>query len=200
VNKYLQCVVTFIVAIQLVGCGPVKMPNVATYTISSLHDIAVPARSRTSRSIVVAMPEAAPGYGSSKMLYVNIPYKLKAFTRHAWVAPPAEMLLPLLAQRLRAKGYFKAVLTPPFVGQADYRLETQLLVLQQEFLEPDSELHMVLQVTLSNATNGKVLASRRFAMMEKASENNPYGGVMAANRVAARLTQQIANFVVANAR
>ena len=133
-------------------------------------------------------------------MYVMVPYKLRAFANHRWVAPPAQMLLPMIAERIRSKGYFKAVVTPPFTGLATYRLDSQLLMLQQEFMRPVSLVRLIMQTEIINSKTNKIVAAKRFVVTMKAPENNPYDGVLAANQAAAKLTQQIAAFVIRSIR
>lgn len=178
---------------------PVKLPRQGTYTISGPY-IAIPTDSKTSRTILVSTPVASSGYQSSKMIYIQTPFKLRAYAKNRWIAAPAEMLLPLFAQRLRACGYFKAVVTPPFSGITNYRLDTQLLTLQQEFLRPTSLIRLVIQATLINTTTNRVLASRRFQVMVSAPGNNPYSGVLAANKAADIMSKRLSSFVIQSVR
>ncbi len=116
------------------------------------------------------------------------------------MAPPAQMILPLLLSALRAQGYFYAVVSPPFSGITNLRLDTQLVKMQQEFLLPTSCVRMVIQAQLINNTTNRIVASRRFETVVSAPENNPYSGVRSANKAAAVLSQKIARFCVRSAR
>jgi len=187
----------------LAGCGlstPVKLARVSAYTIANTKSLATPRRSKTRLTLLVAQPVASAGYQSAKMVYVNVPYKLKAYADNVWIAPPADMLMPILSQQLRTKGYFHAVVTSPFSGVANYRLDTQLLVLRQEFFRPISVVRLVMQVSLINNANNRVTASRRFQVLVSAPENNAYSGVLATNKAAAILSRRVANFVINSVR
>lgn len=200
--KLYRLVFISFVALLLASCGltsPVKLPAVSTYTISHSF-ISIPNASKTGYTILMSMPVAASGYQSSDMIYVQKAYKLKSFANNRWASPPAEMLLPLMAQRLRSYGFFKAVVTPPFSGVTNYRLDTQLLVLQQEFLHPTSIVRMVMQATLVNNTTNRVVASRRFQVMVTAPDNNPYSGVLAANKASDIMSKRISTFVIRSVR
>ncbi len=183
----------------LAACGilsPVKLPPVSTYTITNIKSVSVPHRSKTRLTLLVSLPVASSGYQSSSMVYVAIPYKLKSYANNRWVAPPAAMLMPLLAQHIRATGYFHAVVTPPFSGVANYRLDSQLLVLQQEFFRPTSVVRIVMQVLLVSTTSNRVMANRRFQVMVSAPANNPYSGVLATNKASSILCKRISRFVI----
>ena len=189
--------------ILLSGCGlkPLAVKPSMQYTFTTWpKTTSFPEKAATNKTLLVSAPIAAPGYQSSKMVYVTVPYELRAFADHRWVAPPADLLLPLLSNRLRAAGYFKAVVTPPFSGAVTYQLNTQLLTLQQEFMQPESSVRMAVEVTLIRTDTGAVVANRVFETIIPASTNNPYGGVLAANKAAHQLLDKIALFVVKRAR
>jgi len=181
------------------GCGitsPVVLPPQSEYAIAPMKATTSSARARTPASLLVSMPIASPGYDSPNMVYVNVPFKLREYANNRWVAPPAQMLMPVIAQRIRAKQYFKAVVTPPFSGITNYRVDTQLIMLEQEFLQPASRIHLVMQATVINSASNKVLASKQFSVFTKAPGNDAYSGVLAANKAASIITSQIASFVV----
>lgn len=179
---------------------PQKMSSTRNYTMNVWpNKLVIPKQSQSSTTLLVMEPIASPGYQSSKMIYVTVPYELKSFADHRWVAPPSDLLLPLMANRLRAAGYFKAIVTPPFSGAATYQLNTQLLALQQEFLQPNSVVRLVMEVTLINVATGGVMANRVFEITVPAN-NDPYSGVLATNKAAHQLLDQIAAFVVKHAR
>lgn len=198
--RLIKLLLILITATLLVACGPVKMPVVSSYAISNMQSLRAVKGSRTRLTLLVSVPVASPGYQSSNMIYVNIPYRLRSYANNQWVAPPASMLLPLLAQRIRVTGYFRAVLTPPFSGITNYRVDTQLLTLQQEFIKPVSDVRLVMQATIVNNSTSRVIASRRFQALVPAPGNDPYSGVLATNKAAASVTRQITRFVLRSIR
>ncbi len=145
--------------------------------------------------MLVSAPSAASGYQSSDMLYSLHPYQISSFATNRWVAPPADMLAPLIQQRLQASGCFRAVVTPPSSGTADIVLDTQLLQLQQEFLTQGSRVRMAVAVTLSDTASQQVIAARRFATIVPVLADDPYAGVVAANRATQILLNDIKSFV-----
>lgn len=192
-----------ILALALAGCGvlsPAKIPTQSIYALNAYQSVKAPRGYKTRKTLLVSLPLADPGFQTTKMVYINVPYKLKAFANSRWVSPPAQMILPILAQRVRHAGYFYAVVTPPFVGLTDYRLDTRLIALQQEFLQPISQEKLVIQANLvSNRTN-RVVASRRFQAIVPAQANNAYSGVLAANKAAKIISAHITKFVIRNLR
>lgn len=195
-----QLILLLLVSSILTGCSffsPVKVYPASTYTISAFKEGVYQKRARSSKTLLVTAPMAAPGYASSKMIYVSVPFKLKSFADNRWVAPPSVLLEELIADRLRQAGYFHAVVTPPFSGVSDYQLDMQLQMLQQEFLSPISQVHLIMRVTLMNIRSSLVIGSRTFDIKEAAAGNDPYSGVLATNKAAQKLSTKIAQFVIA---
>lgn len=191
--------VTTLFVVSSCSLSPIPSQSASTYTITNWPKQARVKSYRASpatHTLLVSTPIASPGYRSSRMIYVEIPYQLRAYAEHQWIAPPADLLLPLLANRLRTTGAFRAVVTPPFSGAATDELNTQLLVLQQEFLRPVSVVRLSMEATLINVATGHVIASRVFQAVVPAPDNNPYSGVLATNKAAHDVIAQIARFTV----
>ena len=198
--KWLKVSIVFLSALAMVACGPIHTKPVHTYALSELKKTAQPRNTKSRSTLLVSNPTAAPGYQTEAMIYMMTPYELKSYADNRWVAPPAQMILPLLLSALRAQGYFYAVVSPPFSGITNLRLDTQLVKMQQEFLLPTSRVRMVIQAQLINNTTNRIVASRRFETVVSAPENNPYSGVRSANKAVAVLSQKIARFCVRSAR
>ncbi len=184
----------------LSACSPLRMPQQNTYAINNLEKAAVPHYGRSHNTLLVTMPTASPGYNSSNMIYMITPFELQSYAVNRWVAPPATMLMPLFVDALRRSHYFAAVVSPPFSGITTYRLNTNLQLLQQEFILPTSEVNLSVLATLVNSTTNQVVASKEFDIKVPSPANNPYSGVLAANQAASKLSAQLVRFVVANVR
>jgi cholesterol transport system auxiliary component len=181
----------------VVGCA-VKVPPVSTYVLTVPTAIVSGQPPRTHAVLLVSTMTADSGYKTSRLIYVKSPGHLQEYARHSWVAPPAQMLMPLVVERIEEKRYFRAVVIPPFAGLSDYRLETRLILLQQEFMQPVSEVRCIIQAVLINNKNDRVIASHRFQALIPAPGNNAESGVAAANQAARQISHEIADFVVAN--
>jgi len=198
--KTLRTLTIVFAAITLTACGPIATKPLNTYTISSLKKYIKSSRPQTKLTLLVSNPNAAPGYQTAAMIYMQTPFELESFANHRWVAPPAQMLLPMFVRALRNTSYFAAVVSPPFTGITNLRLNTELVKLQQEFLLPTSVIRLVVQASLINNTSNRVVASRQFEIVISTSENNPYGGVLAINKAAAIASRKVAQFVIHRAR
>lgn len=188
----------FMIAMLLTAGCAVKVPPVATYVLTVPPTATAVVHPRTQHVLLVNTMTANPGYKSNRMIYVTSPAYLRPYASHEWVAPPAQMLMPLIVARIEAKQVFRAVVTPPFINTSDYRLDTRLVVLQQEFMQPVSQVRCEVQALLTNNRTDHVIASRRFQVIVAAPGNNPASGVAAANQAADQISEQIAQFVVAN--
>jgi cholesterol transport system auxiliary component len=186
-------------ALLLSGCTLLPAPDgerlVATYTLSPPTETRADAGGVSGNGVLaLSKPVAAPGYDATDMIYLVRPYQLQRFAGSRWVRPPAEMLAPLLLQRLTADGYYRSLVPAHLSSIADQRLDVTLLTLQQEFSEGASQIRISLRVQLVDLRQRRLLASATFTELEPAPGNDPYGGVVAANRAVARILTQVAAF------
>ncbi|STX41008.1 ABC transporter auxiliary component [Legionella donaldsonii] len=183
----------------LSACSPIKTPVTNQYKLAAFSNKQL-ASNAAHQSILVTTPDAVAGYQTEQMLYIQKPFELSSFAKNAWIDPPADMLFPLIVQSLQRSGYFYAVASTPHSEQTDYRLDTQLIALQQNFLRKPSVLDLVVKVTLTHVSDNRVVASKVISQQVCCPMDTPYGGVIAANRATENLTAEIANFVVNHVR
>ena len=150
-------------------------------------------------TILVARPQDAAGYATQRMAYLERDYRLDYFAEHEWVASPAAMLGPLLVKALRGGGAFAAVSDDASSISADLRLDTVVESLYQDFRTRPSQARVELRVQLVEPDRRRILATRVFADTQPAPSDDPYGGVVAVNRVLSRLLPQIADFAAETA-
>lgn len=188
----------FLMGLALSGCsllGPQKTPSITTYTLSVAK-----IRDRVAHdhkiTLLVSAPTAAAGYDSRKMIYTRKPYELSEFALNQWAAPPAEMLEPIVVQKLRDTGYFHAVISTAFSTQREYLLKMNLIELRQDFTVNPSRIRLALQAELIDAKESRVINTRTFTCSIPTPQNTPYNGVVAANRAVEVLLSQVAQFCV----
>lgn len=189
-----------LVALVLAGCAtlrPTEAEPVRTYLLEAQFD-----RTEQVKPIplvlTVSPPRAAPGYDTERMAFVRQPHRLEYFAKNRWAETPAKMLGPLLVRALEQRTGFKAVTPAGGMVKGDLRLDTEITLLQQEFTPSPSRLHMKLRVQLVEQASYRVLATQVFDAVEAAPADDPYGGVVAANRMLPRLLGQIADFAAMN--
>jgi len=179
---------------MLSGCGPVKTPITHQYTLN------MPDKKTTNKhlpyTLLISKPEAMAGYQTEQMLYVKTPFTLEPFAKNAWVSPPADMLYPLLVKHIQASHAFRAITSAPFADKTDYRLDTQLITLNQNFLSKQSTLNFAAKIALTRVSDNHVIASRLIIKQLPCSKNTPLGGVIAANQASAAFTEDTLAFVI----
>lgn len=151
------------------------------------------------RVLLLAPPQAAPGYDSARMVYQRQPQTLEAFTQSAWMDTPARMLAPLLLRSLQdslpLRAQLRAVLQAPSAARADLQLDTSILRLQQDFLHHPSSVRFTLQVTLTDQRTREVLAWRLLDVTQPATSEDAAGGAAAASVAVQSALQQLQAFV-----
>lgn len=194
-------------AVLLGGCSEIlpRPPGgpPTTYLLAPDRPPAAEATGRSARTgplLLVTLPEAAAGYDTRRMAYLERDYRLDYFVDHEWVDAPAAMLATLLVRTLRESAAFGDVSEATRGIEGGLRLDTTIESLYQDFRTRPSRVQVGLRVRLVDPEGGRILATRVFATTEPAPADDPYGGVVAANRALARLLPQIADFAAESAR
>ncbi|MEZ4334115.1 MAG: ABC-type transport auxiliary lipoprotein family protein [Myxococcota bacterium] len=192
----------------LAGCRvlpgqPAPAPRFFTLQPDFARAVATPAEAERAGSveataILVAPPDARPGFDGRRMAYVQRPFELRYFARHQWVEPPARLLEPLVAVALERGGAFRAVSSGALVDPT-LRLETEIVALQQEFDATPSRVRFVLAARLVDRGAARLVASTELEALEPAESADPYGGVVAANRAVGRVLEALAAWCTAEA-
>lgn len=195
-KRYRSKIGSLLLILLLAGCAnlrPAEVESQRTYLLD-----AQPRRSEHIKPIPLTLSvsptRAMPGYDTPRMAYVRQPHTLEYFAKNRWVDSPARMFGPLLVRALEQRSGFSAVTSASGTSKSDVRLDTELLLLQQEFNSSPSRLHLKLRVQLIEQENQRVLASRVFEVSENTSSDDPYGGVLAANVALSGLLEQISDF------
>jgi len=147
-------------------------------------------------SLLIGVPEPAPGFESSRMAYVQVPHELNYFGMSQWVESPARMLTPLLVQSLEQSGMWGSVTPMPTSIRADYRLDLSHVVLVQDFLQQPSHVRLEWRGQLVDLKDWQVLGSRMFGREEEAVSEDAYGGVLAAQQALRHLLMDLQEWMV----
>lgn len=150
-------------------------------------------------TLIISPPHAVAGYDSKRIIYVREPHKLEYFAHSEWVDPPARMLAPLLAAAVENNGAFRAVVLTPSTATGDLRLDTEIIRLQQDFRTHPSTVHFTLRATLIDQNTRRVEAWREFDNSVPVGSEDPYGGVVAANRAVQVTLENLADFCAESA-
>lgn len=180
---------------MITACTPIKVPVSNQFKLSSFST-----KQRVSAhrgpSLLISEPEAMAGYQTEQMLYICKPFEISTFANNAWVSPPARMIYPLLVQSIQQSNYFYAVASGIYSDTTDYRLDTQLITLQQNFLVKPSVLEWVAKVVLTHISDNRAVASRIISERIRCPQDTPYGGVIAANQASFAFTAKVTAFVI----
>ena len=152
------------------------------------------AASSSAPTLLLSATRSAPGYGSQHIVYVRVAHQLEHFARSVWVDAPARMLEPLMVAALEQTGAFRAVGSATRAIAGELRLDTEVLRLQQEFGGGPSRVRFTLRASLTDNATRQVISSREFDATVTADSDDPYGGVVAANRAVRQVLQQLASY------
>jgi cholesterol transport system auxiliary component len=126
------------------------------------------------------------------MAYLLRPYELNYYALNQWADTPARLLHQIMVENLDKTGQWRAVLQGPSALPAQYRLDTDNLILEQQFFSRPSRVRLALRAQLVDTKQAALLATRFFELFEAAPSDDPYGGVQAANQAAEKLMIEIA--------
>jgi len=191
--------VAILAACSLLGSGCSLVPSTPADP-TSLHLLdarpAVATTARRDHVLAVSPPRAAPGFDSAAMAYVQRAHALDHYATHRWADTPARMLGQLLTRTLEDTGSFRAVVPAGSGLQADLRLDTEIVRLQQSFLGRPSRVEFTLRAQLVDVPARRVLATRYVEATQEAPSDDAPGGVVAANAAVASALAQVAAFCV----
>ncbi|MDO8458768.1 MAG: ABC-type transport auxiliary lipoprotein family protein [Burkholderiaceae bacterium] len=206
-----QLIAAGLAVMTLCACSallPTATPPPAFYSLDNARGIAPLAAPATTPAaatagaltLIINPPRAAAGFDSQRIIYVREPHKLDYFARSEWVDPPALMLGPLLVAAVENSGAFRAVVLTPGAAAGDLRLDTDIIRLQHEFQTQPSRVRFTLRAYLVDDKTRRVLAWREFDEYAVAASENPYGGVVAANRAVQTVLDKLSGFCAEAAR
>jgi cholesterol transport system auxiliary component len=145
-------------------------------------------------TIIITNPRAAAGYDSRHIIYTRQAHKLEYFAHSEWVDTPAHMLAPLMMTAVERSGAFNAVVLSPSNIVGDFRLDTEIVRLQQEFDSQPSKVRFTIRVYMVNNATRKIIAWHEFDESAIAKSEDPYGGVVAANQAVQAALEKLTTF------
>ena len=148
----------------------------------------------TAATLIVNTPKAAAGYGTSHIVYARRTHEIEYFAFSLWVDTPAQMLTPLIVRAVERTGAFQAVLAAPTAASSRFRLDTEIIRLQQDFSVAPSRVRLTLRAVLIDTITKVVVARREFDASIASTSEDTYGGVIAAQAVTQRVLTELAAF------
>jgi cholesterol transport system auxiliary component len=145
--------------------------------------------------LLVSPLQPEPGFDTPRMIYLRRRYELEYYAVNQWADVPARLILPLLVQAINRDGIWRAVVPLPSSVRGDYRLDTDGVAVQQEFLQQPSRVRVTVRAQLINQKEFRIVGMRTFEAVEDAPSEDAYGGVQAANRAIAAILNQLASWL-----
>ena len=145
--------------------------------------------------LLITQPKAQAGFDTARMAYLLRPYEVDYYALNQWADTPARMLQRIMVENLDKAGPWSAVLQTPGAVPAQYRLDCDNLVLEQQFFSRPSRVRLALRAQLIETKSRLVLATRYFELFEVAPSDDPYGGVIAANQASAKLIREMGDWL-----
>jgi cholesterol transport system auxiliary component len=192
--------------IAVCACSALRTatPHPAFYSLEGTPGAAPAAVPTTAPAaaptLIIEPPHAAAGFDSPRIIYVRETHKLEYFAHSEWIDPPARMLAPLLVAAVENTRAFRAVVLTPSAAAGDLRLDTEIIRLQHEFQTQPSRVRFTLRAYLVDDKTRRVLAWREFDAAVPAASEDPYGGVVAANRAVQTVLENLSAFCAEAAR
>jgi len=193
-------IVLIITAILVSSCtiAPPERSPPRTYMLNpeiSLDALSANPVSGNATILLVNPPRALAGFDTSQMVYLRRPHEVSYYAANQWVDTPGRMLSSLLVQAMRSTGLWRAVVQAPSAVRADYLLDCDNLVLEQQFFSQPSRVRLALRAQIVETKNHAILGTRYFEIFEAATSDDAYGGVVAANRATAQLLGEMADWL-----
>jgi len=187
-------------AALVAGCGSLFGPPPPAphfWTLDPPQAAARPAAAGASAPVlVVAVPRAAAGFDTDRIVYVREAHRLEPYADNQWIDTPPRMLGPLIADALSRSGAFAAVLATPSPANGQWQLDTQVVRLQHDVA--DGRVRFALRATLVDKPTRTVVVAREFESSAPAPAATPAGAVAAANVAVADVLKQLTEFCVAS--
>ena len=142
--------------------------------------------------LLITQPRAQAGFDTARMAYLVRPYEINYFAFNQWADTPARLLHRIMVENLDKTGLWSAVLQTPGTVPAQYRLDCDNLILEQQFFSRPSRVRLSVRAQIIETKKPAILATRYFEVLEVAPTDDAYGGVQAGNHAAEKLLIELA--------
>jgi cholesterol transport system auxiliary component len=196
-----RCATALLCLTLLIGCASGLLPKPPTQPTLLLLDggpagtsAAVPTRPG-AKTLIVETPRAAAAYDTRDLAYTRRGQQIAYYAYHQWADKPTQMLAPLIVRAAQGSGAFRAVVPAPTLATGAFRLETELLRLQQDFTRTPSRVQLSVRAVLIDTATRQVLGVRLFDIAVDAPSEDAVGGASAANQAVAQWLPALATFM-----
>lgn len=197
-RRWLRFGWALLAALTLSGCLLPRdsAPPQQSYLLEVTDFKSLPTQRPGDKILLVTVSKEAPGFDTNRIAYTREPLKLDYYQDSHWSDTPAKMLLPILVRAFETTGAFKAVVSPPSPSLADYRVDVDIIRLQQELMTQPSQVRFIARIKVLDMRNRHVLATRVFQAAESAPSENAYGAAQAANTAVRKVLEEMIPFAL----
>lgn len=192
----MRLILLILITLMIYGCSPVAATQTNTYVLKTFSNGYSLVNKSSSINLLVSEPTAPEWLATTNMAYQIHPSQLNYFSKNQWADTPAHLLQAAIVQGLQQSGQFHAVMTVPFAGNYDKRLDIRIFDFSQDFTAQPSCFHVKILAILVNGLSNKVVASKLIDVSVPSSQNSPAGGVQAANLAVTRLNSILLRMVL----
>lgn len=186
---------TLLLLISACSLGPTETSAPRTYflnpEISWKNPHGYGAR-RGAAVLLITQPKPQAGFDTARMAYLLRPYEINYYAVNQWADTPARLLHRIMVENLDKTGLWSAVLQAASSVRAQYRLDCDSLVLEQQFFSRPSRVRLALRAQIVDLKTSSILATQYFELFEAAPSDDAYGGVQAANHASAKFLTELA--------
>lgn len=155
---------------------------------------------RPARAILQITRLAVPPWLQGTSMFYRLGYRhdarLSAYGQSNWVAPPAQLLEPVLQQAIAAAGGWRAVLGPDNPARADLQLHIRLEDFSQHFSAPSMSTGVIeASATLIDNRDESVIGQKHFYVQVAAAGADAAGGVAALGQASSQLAKQLQRWI-----
>lgn len=158
----------------------------------------LPSRVHSNQVLYIGKVKSVSWLNTSKMAYQKNNDEIAYFELNQWAASLPELLQSVMLQSLQSQRGYRAVVSSPYSGQYDKRLDVNIVNFQQVFTQKPSVYLITLQMQLVDNHRGQIIRSKTITLSQKCVSDDPKGGVMAANQLLYSMALQWVKFVNEN--
>jgi cholesterol transport system auxiliary component len=153
-----------------------------------------------SSAILRVVNLSVPVWLNSTNIYYRLEYRnggeIAPYSQARWVSSPAILIRLLVQNTLAADPFWKAVIGPESLAQADYKVELRITDFQQVFIKPDQSKGLLRAfATLVDNEAGAMVAQREFRFETLAPSADVEGGTRALSKNAYKLAQAVRSWL-----
>ena len=146
--------------------------------------------------LLVTAPISNSIFNTTSMAYSVKPHQIGYFAKNRWAETPTQMLHQLIIQTLQKSGHFNQVGSASTMNHFNYILNTQLIILEQDYTTHPYTLKLKIRAQLINIATNDMIASREFSIEQNLNGKGPYAGVVAANLATEIVLRQLTTFCI----